>query len=114
MNKDLGIAKNSKLSKIKIGGNRKNYDGVEAMASGFGYNSVDLIVDAKTGKKVEKNGKSSNKMRFGVASVLKNQDCQKYFTKVIGDQHMCASLAQRDKNKSEGLCGVSIIFSIYN
>lgn len=107
INKNLEIANNRKLAKIKLVSRNENYDGIKATVAGFGYNSIDLIIDPKTGKTHEANGKSPDGMRFATAKVVNNKDCQKHFTKHVTDKHICAALLQRKPNKPEGLCSVS-------
>lgn len=113
MNKDLGLEKNSNLAHVNLPSIDDNYNGVFATASGFGYKSIDTVIDPKTGKKVEVDGVATNILRYATATVIKNQDCKKYYANYINGKHMCASIVQHNKNKPEGLCHVSFKIHCY-
>ncbi|XP_058796462.1 chymotrypsin-2-like [Phymastichus coffea] len=104
LSKNLGLANNSHISKINLPLTNSTYAGVKAVISGFGLNKVDVAIDTRTGRYIEKNGVLYNKMRYAEANVLSQAACQKYFFDPINTKHICAGLVQRYRSDPEGVC----------
>ncbi|XP_016836949.1 trypsin-3-like [Nasonia vitripennis] len=100
----LNMESNENLSILKLPTEKRSYAGEKAIISGYGWNWVDLVENPETGKQEEKGGGKDGKMRFAEANILSTEECQKGYKSKITENHLCASLVQRDSDKPEGIC----------
>lgn len=89
----------------------KTFAGEMAVVTGYGWNWVDVTMNALT-ERAEESGGSHQKLRFANAKVLSSAECQKNYVKNIVKQNICARVVQRQPSKPEGVCSVSTISHI--
>lgn len=87
------------------------YETKEAVVGGFGFDEVDVETIPETGKPVFHGGRSSNKLRFALTTVIPNEIYATYRQGTVYSSHICAQMEQRDDHTAEGVCYVSPKYS---
>lgn len=78
-----------------------------AVVTGYGYSNVTLELDPETNRTMETNAVKDNNLRFAETAIVDNKDCNRYY-KLLKKSHLCARVKQRDADKAEGVCSVSM------